>query len=219
MRGRIYVTEALVLSNFKTREADRGAVLYTRELGKVRARFIGVNRPQGKLKALSEPMALGEYRLYLRDGAESGVAAGGMLETAYPALRSSLKRLLCGLEVVELLDRLTPFWKPNPEKLDLAVSCLAQLEKSAGGDWIVGACALRLLEAAGYGQGERKVSRENSLLWEVLHNAGIEEVAALPPDPALQARLSLFVRRTVERVTEKPLNTAAMRDSLIGVAA
>ena len=67
MRGKIFVVGALVLSRWEFREMDRIAVMFTRDLGKVRARFIGVNRPKGKLKAMSEPMVHGEYRLYLGD--------------------------------------------------------------------------------------------------------------------------------------------------------
>lgn len=214
MRGRIYVTPGLVLSSWEYRETDKLSVIYTRDLGKVRARFIGVKRPHGKLKAMSEPMVLGEYRLHLRDGAEVGIAAGGMLTSSFPRLRRRLDRTLSGLEVLELLDRLTTFWKPNEDKFDLARETLLSLEKG-GADWVVSAFALRLLESAGFGMGKRKVSEENRLLWDVLHNADIDEVARLPKDFKRHSRLERLIRATVERVTELPLHCAAMRDKLL----
>ncbi len=214
MRGRIHVTPGLVLSSREYREADRLSVIYTRDLGKIRARFIGVNRPRGKLKAMSEPMSLGEYRLHLREGAEVAIAAGGMLSTVFPRLRRRLETTLRALEVVELLDRLTTFWKPNEEKFDLAKACLVSLEEGPG-DWVVSAFALRLLESAGFGLGERRVSEENRLLWDVLHRGTMEEVASLPADAERHSRLERLIRSTVERVTELPLHCAAMRDKLL----
>ena len=221
MRGKISVTRGLVLSSREYRETDRIAVMYTEDVGKIRVRYIGVNRPKGKLKALSEPMVLGEYRLYLREDAEFATVAGGQLDTAFPRIRSGLADTLNGLEIVELLDRLTAFWKPNPQKLELAVDCLRLVEKYSGdaekGSWIVPAFALRLLDEAGFGQQGRKVSQENRFLWDVLHRAELTQVADIPPDPALRARLERFLKQTVERVSEQPLNTSAMRDKLIGV--
>ncbi|MFH2203167.1 MAG: DNA repair protein RecO [Elusimicrobiota bacterium] len=226
MRGRIFNTPALVLARQQYGEADRISVLYTREFGKLRIRFIGVDRPKGKLKALSEPMTHAEYRLYLRGGADFGIAAGGSLATIYPALRADLAATLRGLQVVELLDALTPFSSPNPEKYELATRALAELEKLArttdrrgSADWVVGACALRLLESAGFGLRERQVSTENRGLWDALHREDLATVAALPADPALQRRLIRLISRMVEQVAERPLNSASIQDALIGAGA
>lgn len=224
MKGRISVTSGLVLGTRAYRERDRLAVIYTRDFGKIRLRFIGVNRPAGKLKALSEPLVSGEYRLHIREGAEAGIAAGGALWSSYPGLRKSLDGMMRGLEIIELLDRLTPFWKPNPDKYDLAVECLSCLEETAlagnlgeQGDWVVSAFALRLLESAGFGLGERRVSEENRALWDVLHSADIQEVQGLPSDPPRRRRLEELIRQTVERSAEQPLHCAAMKEKLMGV--
>ncbi len=218
MRGRIVVTPALTLSTREYREADRLAVFYTEACGKIRARFIGVDRPTAKLKALSEPMVFAEYRFYIRDGAEFATAAGGALNTTYPGLRRDLGLTLRGLEVCELLDRLTPFWKPNFSKLELAVEVLGAMETAGprSGQWLLPAFTLRLLELAGFGHYKRPVSEENSDLWETLHTASFEEVAAIPADGPRERRLESFLRAAVEKVTERELKTSAMRERLAG---
>lgn len=218
MRGRIVLTPALILSTREHRETDRLAVLYTEAFGKIRARFIGVDRPQAKLKALSEPMVFAEYRLYMRDGAEFATVAGGALDATYPGLRRELGLTLRGLEVCELLDQLTPFWKPNSSKLELAVGVLKAMETAGSrkGQWLLPAFTLRLLELAGFGHHKRPVSEENSDLWETLHTASFAEVAAVPADGPRERKLEIFLRGTVEQVSERELKTSAVRERLAG---
>lgn len=116
---------------------------------------------------------------------------------------------------------MTPEWKPSPEKLALAVETLRELEKNRGlghpARWIVGAYALRLFDLAGYGLRERRVSDGGREIWETLHQGAWEDVAALPGDVQRLGLLEGLVRNTVERVTERPLNTAKVIDSLVPV--
>ena len=215
-------------------ENDRLCVIYTADLGKLSVRFMGVNRPHGKLKALSEPLVMGEYRLHTRDapGAAKNPAfpgealsaapisvlcVGGALVTVFPLLRADFGRLLRGLELCEMMDRLTPFGQPNPEKFALISSALSELERArtpSGAGWICAAFALRLLRAAGFGVAQLRVSPEHRLLWERLHSADLAEVAELPADEARLFRLESYLLRSVERVSERPMRSSRMRAQL-----
>ncbi|MFH1726236.1 MAG: DNA repair protein RecO [Elusimicrobiota bacterium] len=214
MRGTLVTTAALTLSRREHREADRISVLYTEAFGKIPVRFTGVNRPRGKLKALSEPMVWGEYRLFVRPGAELGIATGGKLITVFPDIRTGLASTLRGLEICELLERLTPPWSPNPGKYALATRCLSVLDRPGGAitdaaaEWVTYAFALRLFEIAGFGMRGRRVSERNRRLWELLHAGDLEEVAGLPEDRERLGRLEVVVRRAVERLTDQPLRSA-----------
>jgi len=231
LKGRIATTPGLALSTRPHRETDRICSIYTLDFGKVPVRFVGVNRPAAKLRSLAEPLVHGEYRLHAREGSEFATATGGSLVTTFPELRSGLGGLLRGLEVCELLDRLTPFWNPVPEEYRLAVDCLGAMSSLAAGasppsnvssslsssfSWCISAFGLRLLKAAGFGVHARKVSEPNRLLWDLLHTAAFPDILALPPDPHLQRRLELFVRRSVERLTQQPLRCAQVADTLAG---
>jgi len=194
---------------------------------------VGVNRPHGKLKALSEPLVMGEYRLHMRDavgaikdppipGAPGGASGsvlcvGGALATVFPDMRADLGKLLRGLELCEMMDRLTPVAAPNPEKFTLLCSALAELERartSSGAAWVGAAFALRLLETAGFGVAQLAVSPEHRPLWERLHSADMSEVAELPEDEARLSRLESYLLRSVERVSERPLRAFRMRAQL-----
>ncbi|TBR18175.1 hypothetical protein EPO15_15500 [bacterium] len=220
MRGRLAVVEGLSLARRPHREFDRVASVYTADFGKVPVRFPGVDRPTGKLRALAEPLVHADYRLHVRPGAEFATAAGGGLRTTFPALRGNLDALMRGLGVLELLDRLTPAWQPDPGKLALALGALESLEacvregRPQATAWVYGAFALRLFEAAGYGMARRTVSAENRELWGALHEAPWDEVAALAPDAPTAAKLDALVATTVERVAEKPLRWMQVRDKV-----
>jgi DNA repair protein RecO (recombination protein O) len=201
-------------------ESDRRASIYTLERGKLGVRFPGVSRPAGKLKALSEPLVLGEYRLHWREASADAVCAGGALSRAYPVLRSDLGRLLGALSLLEVVDGITPWGQPSPEKFRLLVAALDALEAHSGAlasAWIRGAFTLRLLSAAGFGVGSLRVSDENRALWEALHSAGFDEVAALP-DPAKARRLEDYLRGRVEGLAERPLSCPRVWAGTLGRA-
>lgn len=218
MRGRLAVVEGLTLARRPHREADRVAAVYTAEFGKVPVRFPGVDRPAGKLRPLAEPLVHADFRIYVRAGAEYATAAGGALRTTYPASRRNLDALFRGMGMLELLDRLTPLWQPDPGKLALTLGALESLEACAregrleSAAWVYGAFALRLFESAGYGMARRTVSEENRVLWGALHEAPWDELAALAPDAARAAKLEVLVATTVERVADRPLRCMQVRD-------
>lgn len=220
MRGRLAVVEGLTLARRPHREADRVAAVYTAEFGKVPVRFPGVDRPAGKLRPLAEPLVHGDYRIYVRPGAEYATAAGGALRTTFPSCRGSLGALMRGLGTLELLDRLTPSWQPDAGKLALTLGALESLEACAregrpdAAPWVYGAYALRLFAASGYGMAKRSVSEENRALWVVLHEAPWDEVAGLAPDAARAGKLEALVATTVERVAERPLKWMQVRDKV-----
>lgn len=216
-RGRIVVTEAVVLRRSVFREADRLCHLFTRDFGKLRVRFAGVNRPLGKLKALSEPLVRGEYRLHLREGSENALCIGGSIASVHPGLRRDLEGLLRGLELCEMLDRLTPLRQPSEAKFGLMAGALEALEKTrgpVGRSWVCIAFGLRALEAAGFGAFSLRVSEENRGLWELLHAGPWEEAAALGEDEDRRSRLEGYLRRGVERAIEAPLRAPRLRSIL-----
>ncbi|MBI3298506.1 MAG: recombination protein O N-terminal domain-containing protein [Elusimicrobia bacterium] len=220
MRGRLAGARGLVLGRRPHREADRVAAVFSAEFGKIPVRFPGVDRPTGKLRAMCEPLVHCDLRVYVRQGAEYATAAGGSILTAFPALRAGLGPLMRGLGVLELLDRLTPWWQASAEKFELTLAALTELERRAGQGrteslgWVYAAYGLRLFEAAGYGMAKRRVSEENRALWDVLHGASWETVSGLPADEGRLGRLEVLIGRTVETAVERPLRSMQVRERM-----
>lgn len=217
MRGQQSVVEAIILRRREHRETDRLVIAYTDAFGKVPIRFGGVNRQEGKLKAVSEPMVHAELRLYIRHGAEFATATGGSLISIFPRVRRDFASTLRGLEVCELLDKVTPMWKPTDDKLKLAADFLKAIDAVAGTpgvDWLASAFALRLFESAGFGLLSKRVTAENRVLWELLHGGTLEEIGGLPADRDRQGRLDHLIRHSVERIADRPLRSADLLDRL-----
>lgn len=172
---------AVVLSRRSYGEYDRLCTLFTEELGKVPARFVGVNRPKGKLKALSEPGVWGEYRLHLSARSEFAKAVGGRIVATFPGWREDLGRTLDALACCEMLERLTPDRLPSPDKYRLLCATLAALEKSPSA-WLVPSFGLRLAEMLGVSLRER-APKACAPYWGALHEDEPAALAFLPSDP------------------------------------
>jgi DNA repair protein RecO len=170
----------VILSRRAFGEYDRLCSVFTEHLGKVPARFVGVNRAKGKLKALSEPGVWGEYRLHLSTRSEFAKAVGGRLIGSFPGWRSDLGRTCDALACLEMLDRLTPDLQPSPEKYALICSALLALDESPSA-WIVPSFGLRLAEMFGIGLRERAPARA-AAVWTALHDTQPAALALLPYD-------------------------------------
>jgi DNA repair protein RecO (recombination protein O) len=203
---------AVVLGRRIVGEHDRLVTLFTEDLGKLSARFVGVSRPAGKLKALSEPFVWGEYRLHLSPRADTAKCVGGRLIASFPATRGDLARTTAALYCCELLDRLTAERAPSPEKHRLLAAALAALEESPS-RWLTLAFGLRLLELAGFGLRERAPA-SCARVWRALHETEPAELAGLAFDRAAAADARQLLEAHVEEQTGRPLLVARFRESL-----
>jgi DNA repair protein RecO len=202
----------VVLSRRDHGEADRLCTIYTENLGKLLVRFVGVNKPGRKLKALSEPLCWGEYRLYVNAKSDVGKAIGGQLIGCFPSIRGDFSRTVQALGCLELLQSLTADRSPNPEKYELLCDCLTSLETGEN-PWAPLAYGLRLLELAGFGLPERAAGQDESL-WRVLRERPLEELAALPWDEAPASRLRETLYSHAEAQSGRPLKSRAFADAL-----
>lgn len=172
----------VVLSRRPLGEYDRLCSVFTEEFGKVPARFVGVNRPKGKMKAMSEPGVWGEYRLHLSVRSEFAKAVGGRLIASFPSWRGDLGRTFDALACLEMVDRLTPDRLPSPEKYRLLCAVLAALDESPS-RWLVASFGLRLAEMLGFSLRERAPSPARAV-WTALHETEPAALVLLPYDAA-----------------------------------
>ena len=163
----IQVTDGITLSRRRIREYDRLAMVYTRDRGRLRVRYIGVDRPKAKLRAFTEPFVRAAHRLYLRPGAEVATGVGGAIEQVYPGVRRDLARMNEAWYCCELVLRLAPEQDPSPAKYDLLAAALGELEHRS--PWTCLAFALRLLHEAGFSLKNHGPADVPAPLWNDLH--------------------------------------------------
>jgi hypothetical protein len=131
----------------------------------------------------------------------------------YPGLRLDLDRMLGGLEMCELLLRLTPEHSPSPEKYELITDFLSAYAQN-GSPWLPLAFGLRLLKLLGLGPDETGVRAGDRETCRWLLSASMEELAGMAADPDCLYRLRGFLVRTAEAYLQRPLNSPRVRASI-----
>jgi len=210
----IHNLDAVVLWRRSAGEYDRRVLLLTERHGLLSVRFGGVDRPAGKLKALSEPLVWGEYRLCFSARSQTVRAAGGRIRSCFPSLRADLARTLTALALCELALRLCAERAPCPDKYRLLCRALCLLDQGGvaarSAPWLEAAFGLQLLAAAGWSLSDLPVPPPERALWRALHESDLEDLADLPWEAAAGRRFLQLVREHVEAHAQRPLRASDM---------
>ncbi|MEI6650021.1 MAG: DNA repair protein RecO [Candidatus Moraniibacteriota bacterium] len=102
---------AIILRKREIGETDRLYTFFTREMGKVQARAVGVRKPTAKLAAALETLTLSDVTVVRGRGI--GKVAGAIAEESFPALRGEYGVLSTGLETAAVFDRLVGLEQPD----------------------------------------------------------------------------------------------------------
>lgn len=203
----IFTDAGIVLVRQAFREADRVLSVYTRQHGRVHVRVPGVLHQAGKLKALSEPLVLADYRIYVRRGGVMGTMTGGKLTQVFPAIRADLKRLTLALHFCELIQRMTPLHQPSEGKFDLLKQALTELEQSGVNPAFQSAFTLRLMALAGFGL-DHPVLQISPSFWQQMHEDKFSNLMFSEPEDLLSlAKCNNVCRRFLNQYLTYPLNT------------
>ena len=179
----IFCDYGIVLQRRPLRESDRIVTVFTLEHGKLEVNFKGVRLAKGKLRALSEAVTWGDYRFFLKKGSNFPVCTGGSSLSVFPGIRRDLERLYLAMHYCEVVNRLTPAQSPSPEKYELLLGALHDLEAYGPAFWLRRAFTLRALEVAGFGFRETAAGPEAEF-WETMHAGSWLQVRALGEDQA-----------------------------------
>ena len=203
----IFTDNGIVLLRQDFREADRIISIYTRTHGRINARLPGVSRPLGKLKALCEPFACGDYRIYVRRGGVIGTVTGGKLQKIFPHIRTDLKCIQLALHCCELVMRLTPLHQPSEEKFDLLYNALSALETGGAHSAFAAAFTLRLMTLAGFGL-DHPVLKIPSDFWKKMHEDGFSSLRFSDPEDLLSlSKCNSVCKRFLDHYLTYPLQT------------
>jgi DNA repair protein RecO (recombination protein O) len=147
-RERSFRVEAVVLRHSNWGEADRMLVLFTQEMGKVRAIAKGVRKARSRKAGHLEPFT--RSGLLLARGREILLVTQAETVDAYPALRDDLLLTTYAAYVVELLDRFTYEEGENRGIYRLLVDTLARLCSPIDPELVVRYYEIRLLDLLGF---------------------------------------------------------------------
>jgi DNA repair protein RecO (recombination protein O) len=147
-RYRTFRAEAVVLRHSNWGEADRLVVLYTLEMGKIRAIAKGVRKPHSRKAGHLEPFT--QSNLLLARGRDlSIITQAETIESMLP-LRGDLLLTTYASYVVELLDRFTYEEGENRALYRLLTDTLLRLCQSSTPDLVIHYFEIRLLDLVGF---------------------------------------------------------------------
>src|ERR1700689_2952412 len=122
--------DAVVLRTFKSGEADRGGVLWTRHFGKVRVLARGARKTTSRLGGNLETLAYVKVDLVKTRG-EFYIARHVQHRERLTTLRDSYARISAGYAVVEAVDAIPSDGVPDEEIFDLLTRVLKTLDDSS----------------------------------------------------------------------------------------
>jgi len=190
----IFCDYGIVLQRRQLRESDRIVTVFTLEYGKLEVNFKSVRLAKSKLRALSEAVTWGDYRFFLKKGSSFPVCTGGRTLSVFGNIRKDLDRLYLAMHYCEVVSRITPAQSPSPEKYELLLGALQDLDAYGPAFWLRRAFTLRALELAGFGFRETAAGPEAEL-WDTLHAGDWLQVRALKEDGGVAAFIDgLFSR-------------------------
>ena len=122
-----FADDAVVLRTYKSGEADRICVLWTKEHGKIRIMAKGVRKTSSRMGGSLEPMAHVRVEVVTSRG-DLYIARNVVHLTRLTTLRSSYDRIAAGLAVVEVLAAIPAEEEADEGIFDLVVRVLTALD-------------------------------------------------------------------------------------------
>ena len=122
-------TDGLVLRTHKMTETSLVVMVYTRAWGKVRLAAKGARRPKSRFGAAFQPLTLGSYVYYRKEGRDLQTASEGDIHHTFEVIKSDYIRLGYGSAVCDLLDQMTAEEDPNAFLLSITLDTLKWMER------------------------------------------------------------------------------------------
>ncbi|MFC1687886.1 DNA repair protein RecO [Patescibacteria group bacterium] len=120
-------SEGVVLSHAPTMSADRSISLYTKELGKIRARIKAGRKTQSKLAGNAEPFSRGLFFFAFGKGGYTLIGVDPM--TQYGRIKKNLILIGMASLCAESVHRLTQDQHPDARIYDLCISTFSLLNQ------------------------------------------------------------------------------------------
>jgi len=193
-------------------EYDKRLTIYTRELGKLKAKVVGVKKAVSRLRGLAIPFSESRFQLYLHGTKRAGLhdpgkIVGGELVRFHTVLRSDWEKMLQCNAVAEILDVLTRPFYPNADEYGLLSKTLDDMEETSSPLLVRLRFSLVLLKILGYSLSHHPVwksysEKDRELLiglgrWDMRENK-FTEYETVRMENIINAYLSNYLSRPLK---------------------
>lgn len=184
-------TAGIVLYYEPWRDYDRNYVIYTEQLGKVRARALGVRKATAKLAGVLEPFS--ETEVYVIIGKQYRLG-GAVVRQRFAQLTSTLPKHNATLYMVECLDRLTKEGTADARLYHTLYSTLTWLNHAPYTKLLPVSFAVKLIHLSGYQVTHLAKTAAAQKLLRWLAQADYEDIQKLRLDNAIWQDVYLAVQ-------------------------
>jgi DNA repair protein RecO (recombination protein O) len=149
-----YQIKGLVLSAHTQGEADKSAIVYCYQWGKVSLIFPGAKKINAKLSSAAEPLTESEFIVYQNHPLMRPKVTGANIINNYSLVKSDFQRNLFALYAAEISSKLAGYNIENKEKYILIARIWEVLGTCQNLRRALTAFVLRFLQLSGYSFGE-----------------------------------------------------------------
>jgi DNA repair protein RecO len=201
-------TDAIVLNRYTHGEADKLAVLFTMEFGKIKAVAPGARKIHARFIMLTEPMVRARYMVYGTVTDNSYVKiVGAELQTVHPELRCDHVKYQYACKVLETTDLLTVEHNRNDREYNLLQRTLELLCTASNPCLIYCAFVLRFLKYAGFGLDFNQKEIYNNILYKLATLSG-NDVDKLVLTDEVKQEVETSCTNLLYKHVRKPLKSA-----------
>ncbi|MDR3048323.1 MAG: DNA repair protein RecO [Elusimicrobiota bacterium] len=145
-----YQIRGLVLNVKTHNDADKAALIYTYEWGKITALVPSAKKIAAKLNGATEPLTESEFMVYQNHQLMRPKITGAQIINNHSKIKTTFKSNLYALYAAEISDKLLPFNTPNEQKYRLISRIWTALEECKNCSRALSAFTLRFLSLSGY---------------------------------------------------------------------
>lgn len=119
-------TKVIILNTSDFGEADKIASAFSLDFGKISIKFNGVRKQTAKLKFLTQPFSYVDIECFKRG--DFYTAKTGALIHNFPKILTNYQKTICAYIIMEIISKIMPKNKVEPEMFLLIVNSLDALE-------------------------------------------------------------------------------------------
>lgn len=226
-----YTVNGIVLRRKNVAEYDKIVLAYTREFGKIRLLFKGVNKPKAKLLALTEPFVESELLVVkLKNKFYDDIfkVIGGQIINFNEELKADFERFIYASRVIEVIDALTFELARDEEKFFLLKRILDVFKFAKNYEILFTGFVYRFIKLCGYRPNLKscvrcgiKINLDSFELYFDLANGGVmcnycvslkEKNNVIAVDKEVIKIINMFYTLSAEEIDKLIVNEKVLKD-------
>ena len=200
-------TSAIVLKRINYKDADKILTLYTKNLGKITARAVGIRKIKSRKKSHLE--LFNEASCQLIESNNWYIITQAETLQTFPNLKESLEHAKLAYYVSEVFEKFVPQQEENSELYRFLVTTLETLDKSPSLS-ILNAFNVKLLKILGFYSDKQLFNINNEMNKYIMHLVGQKyvDIDLSKTNKVTVENTHLYLKSISEEILEQKIKTS-----------